>query len=92
MPPTVYSPFACMSAQEFGRVTDVTYPAKLGYVHGTLTALKSMRPRRRGRIIQIGSALAYRGTPLQSAYCGAKHAILASQIHCVANSYMSVPK
>ena len=53
-------------------MTEVTY---LGFVHGTMAALKSMRPRRRGRIIQIGSALGYRGIPLQSAYCGAKHAI-----------------
>jgi NAD(P)-dependent dehydrogenase (short-subunit alcohol dehydrogenase family) len=69
---TVFSMVADMSPQEFRRVTDVTY---LGFVHGTMAALKSMRPRRRGRIIQIGSALAYRGIPLQSAYCGAKHAI-----------------
>jgi NAD(P)-dependent dehydrogenase (short-subunit alcohol dehydrogenase family) len=61
-----------MSAEEFKRVTDVTY---LGAVHGVMTALKSMRSRGRGQIIQIGSALAYRGIPLQSAYCGAKHAM-----------------
>ena len=53
-------------------MTEVTY---LGFVHGTMAALKSMRPRRQGQIIQIGSALAYRGLPLQAAYCGAKHAI-----------------
>jgi NAD(P)-dependent dehydrogenase (short-subunit alcohol dehydrogenase family) len=69
---TVFSTFADMTPQEFRRVTEVTY---LGFVHGTMAALKSMRPRRRGCIIQIGSALAYRGIPLQSAYCGAKHAI-----------------
>jgi NAD(P)-dependent dehydrogenase (short-subunit alcohol dehydrogenase family) len=69
---TVFSPFAEMTPAEFRRVTDVTY---LGFVHGTMAALKSMRPRRRGCIVQIGSALAYRGIPLQSAYCGAKHAI-----------------
>jgi NAD(P)-dependent dehydrogenase (short-subunit alcohol dehydrogenase family) len=69
---TVFSPFADMTAAEFRRVTEVTY---LGFVHGTMAALKSMRPRRRGCIVQIGSALAYRGIPLQSAYCGAKHAI-----------------
>ncbi|HTZ78181.1 MAG TPA: SDR family oxidoreductase [Stellaceae bacterium] len=69
---TVFSPVADMTPEEFRRVTEVTY---LGFVHGTMAALKSMRPRRRGRIIQIGSALAYRGIPLQSAYCGAKHAI-----------------
>src|SRR5690349_20800584 len=69
---TVFSTVADMTPQEFRRVTQVTY---LGVVHGTMAALKSMRPRRRGQIMQIGSALAYRGIPLQSAYCGAKHAI-----------------
>lgn len=69
---TVFSTVAEMSPQEYRRVTEVSY---LGFVYGTMAALKSMRPRRRGRIIQIGSALAYRGIPLQSAYCGAKHAI-----------------
>lgn len=68
---TVFSTVADMTPQEFRRVTD-TY---LGFVYGTMAALKSMRPRRVGRIIQIGSALAYRGIPLQSAYCGAKYAI-----------------
>jgi len=69
---TVFSPLAEMTPAEFRRVTEVTY---LGFVHGTMAALKSMRPRDRGRILQMGSALAYRGVPLQSAYCGAKHAI-----------------
>src|SRR5581483_3775290 len=69
---TVFSPLAEMTPEEFRRVTEVTY---LGFVHGTMAALKSMRRHRKGRIIQIGSALAYRGIPLQSAYCGAKHAI-----------------
>ena len=69
---TVFSRVSDMTPQEFRRVTEVTY---LGFVHGTMAALKSMRPRRQGRIIQIGSALAYRGIPLQAAYCGAKHAI-----------------
>ena len=69
---TVFSPVSQITPEEFRRVTEVTY---LGFVHGTMAALKSMRPRRVGRIIQIGSALAYRGIPLQSAYCGAKHAI-----------------
>jgi NADP-dependent 3-hydroxy acid dehydrogenase YdfG len=68
----VFSPVKEMTAAEFKRVTEVTY---LGYVHGTLAALKSMLPRDRGVIIQVGSALAYRGIPLQSAYCAAKHAI-----------------
>ena len=61
-----------ISADEFKRVTEVSY---LGYVYGTMSALRRMRPRDRGTIVQVGSALAYRGIPLQSAYCGAKHAI-----------------
>jgi NAD(P)-dependent dehydrogenase (short-subunit alcohol dehydrogenase family) len=61
------------SLEEFRRMTEVTY---LGQVHGTLAALERMRPRDRGVIINVGSALAYRGIPLQSAYCGAKHAII----------------
>jgi len=69
---TVFSPVSEITPEEFRRVTEVTY---LGFVHGTMAALKSMRPRRQGQIIQIGSALAYRGLPLQAAYCGAKHAI-----------------
>jgi NAD(P)-dependent dehydrogenase (short-subunit alcohol dehydrogenase family) len=69
---TVFSAVADIDPAEFRRVTEVTY---LGFVYGTMAALKSMRPRRRGRIIQIGSALAYRGIPLQAAYCGAKHAM-----------------
>ncbi len=69
---TVFSPVWSMTPEEFRRVTEVTY---LGFVHGTMAALKSMRSRERGLIIQVGSALAYRGVPLQSAYCGAKHAI-----------------
>jgi NAD(P)-dependent dehydrogenase (short-subunit alcohol dehydrogenase family) len=69
---SVFSPFWEMTPQEFHRVTEVTY---LGFVYGTFAALKRMRPRQRGVIIQVGSALAYRGIPLQSAYCGAKHAI-----------------
>lgn len=69
---SVFSPFVEMTAEEFRRVTDVTY---LGYVWGTMAALKRMRPRNHGMIVQVGSALAYRGIPLQSAYCAAKHAI-----------------
>lgn len=69
---SVFSPFKEMTADEFKRVTEVTY---LGYVYGTMAALRSMLPRDRGVIVQVGSALAYRGIPLQSAYCGAKHAI-----------------
>ena len=69
---TVFAPVWQMTPEEFRRVTEVTY---LGQVHGTMAALRHMRPLNRGKIIQIGSALAYRGIPLQSAYCGAKHAI-----------------
>ncbi len=69
---SVFSPIREMTAQEFRRVTEVCY---LGYVHGTLAALRHMRPRNSGVIIQIGSALAYRSIPLQSAYCASKAAI-----------------
>src|SRR5438874_597039 len=69
---SVFSPVKEMTAEEFQRVTGVTY---LGVVFGTLSALKRMLPRDRGSIVQVGSALAYRGIPLQAAYCGAKHAI-----------------
>src|SRR5437667_4832768 len=61
-----------MTPADYKRVTEVTY---LGYVHGTLAALRRMLPRDRGIIVQVGSALAYRGIPLQSAYCAAKHAV-----------------
>jgi NAD(P)-dependent dehydrogenase (short-subunit alcohol dehydrogenase family) len=70
---SVFAPVHEMTAEEYKRVTEVTY---LGYVHGTLAALKRMRLRNRGKIIFVGSALAYRGIPLQSAYCAAKHAIM----------------
>jgi NAD(P)-dependent dehydrogenase (short-subunit alcohol dehydrogenase family) len=69
---TVFAPVWQITPEEFRRVTEVTY---LGFVHGTMAALRHMRPRNRGTIVQIGSALAYRGIPLQSAYCGAKYAI-----------------
>lgn len=71
---SVFSPISHMRAEEFRRVMDVNY---LGYVHGTLAALEVMRPRNRGTILQIGSALAYRSIPLQSAYCASKAAIRA---------------
>ena len=70
---TMLAPFEKIEPEEFRRITEVTY---LGYVHGTLAALRRMRPRDRGVIVQVGSALAYRSIPLQSAYCGAKHAIV----------------
>src|SRR5947209_10840366 len=69
---SVFSPASEMTPEEYKRVTEVTY---LGTVYSTLAALRRMLPRDRGKIIQIGSALAYRGIPLQSAYCGAMHAI-----------------
>jgi NAD(P)-dependent dehydrogenase (short-subunit alcohol dehydrogenase family) len=69
---TVFAPVAATTAEEFRRATEVTY---LGVVHGTMSALRRMRPRDRGAIVQVGSALSYRGIPLQAAYCGAKHAI-----------------
>jgi NAD(P)-dependent dehydrogenase (short-subunit alcohol dehydrogenase family) len=69
---SVFSPVKEMTPAEYKRVTEVSY---LGYVYGTLAALRRMLPRDRGVIVQVGSALAYRGIPLQSAYCGAKHAI-----------------
>src|SRR5918911_1803221 len=69
---SVFSPVKEMRPEEYKRVTEVTY---LGVVYGTLAALKRMLPRDRGSIVQVGSALAYRGIPLQAAYCAAKHAI-----------------
>jgi NAD(P)-dependent dehydrogenase (short-subunit alcohol dehydrogenase family) len=69
---SVFSPVRELQADEVRRVTEVTY---LGVVHGTLSALRRMLPRDAGTIVQVGSALAYRGIPLQAAYCGAKHAI-----------------
>jgi NAD(P)-dependent dehydrogenase (short-subunit alcohol dehydrogenase family) len=69
---SVFAPFTEIGADEFRRVTEVAY---LGFVNGTRAAMRRMRARDRGVIVQVGSALAYRGVPLQSAYCGAKHAI-----------------
>jgi NAD(P)-dependent dehydrogenase (short-subunit alcohol dehydrogenase family) len=69
---SVFSPIAGMRPEEYRRVTEVTY---LGSVYGTLAALRRMRARNRGKIVQVGSALAFRGIPLQSAYCAAKHAV-----------------
>ena len=69
---SVFGPAKDVTAEEVRRVTEVTY---LGYVYGTMSALRRMRPRDRGAIVQVGSALAYRGIPLQAPYCGAKHAI-----------------
>jgi short-subunit dehydrogenase len=70
---TVFAPVKEMKPEEYKRATEVTY---LGVVYGTLAALKRMLARDRGAIVQVGSALAYRSIPLQSAYCGAKHAII----------------
>src|SRR5919106_4391804 len=78
---SVFSPIKEMTPEEFRRVTEVTY---LGCVYGTLAALNRMLPRDRGVIVQVGSALAYRGIPLQAAYCAAKHAIqgLCDSLRC----------
>lgn len=70
---TVFAPVKDMTAEEYRRVTEVAY---LGYVYGTQAALRRMRPRDQGTIVQVGSALAFRSIPLQSAYCAAKHAIV----------------
>jgi NAD(P)-dependent dehydrogenase (short-subunit alcohol dehydrogenase family) len=70
---SVFSPIKQMEPAEYRRVTEVTY---LGYVYGTLAALRRMLPRNRGVIIHVGSALAHRSIPLQSAYCAAKHAVM----------------
>jgi NADP-dependent 3-hydroxy acid dehydrogenase YdfG len=70
---SIFSPVRKTAPEEYKRVTEVTY---LGYVYGTLSALKRMESRGRGIIIQIGSALAFRSIPLQSAYCASKHAIV----------------
>jgi short-subunit dehydrogenase len=69
---TIYSPFHLISAEDYKRATEVTY---LGAVYGTMAALRRMRAKDRGIIIQVGSALAYRAIPLQSPYCGAKFAM-----------------
>lgn len=69
---SVFSPFDLIEPDEYRRVTEVSY---LGYVYATMAVLKYMKRRNRGTIVQVGSALAYRGIPLQTAYCGAKHAI-----------------
>jgi NAD(P)-dependent dehydrogenase (short-subunit alcohol dehydrogenase family) len=69
---SVFARFEDIEPDEFQRVTDVTYH---GYVNGTRAALRRMRPRDHGVIVQVGSALGHRGIPLQTAYCGAKHAL-----------------
>ncbi len=69
---TIFANFETITAEEFRRATEVSY---LGFVHGTMAALHRMKPRDRGTIVQVGSALGMRSVPLQSAYCGAKHAV-----------------
>jgi NAD(P)-dependent dehydrogenase (short-subunit alcohol dehydrogenase family) len=78
---SVFAPFWEITPEEFARVTEVSY---LGYVHGTHAALERMRPRNHGTIVQVGSALSERSIPLQSAYCGAKHAVngFTSSVRC----------
>ncbi|MEN6336493.1 MAG: SDR family oxidoreductase [Phycisphaerales bacterium] len=85
---TVFAPFTEMTPEEFRRVTEVTY---LGFVYGTMAALKRMFPRNRGVIVQVGSALSDRSIPLQSAYCGAKHGIrgFTDSIRCELIHYHS---
>ena len=80
---TIFAPIDEITPAEFRRVTEVTY---LGQVHGTLAALRHMRPGGPGVIVQVGSALSYRSIPLQSAYCAAKFA--ASPIRCAASSFI----
>jgi NAD(P)-dependent dehydrogenase (short-subunit alcohol dehydrogenase family) len=70
---TIFAPFHDITPEEYRRATEVTY---LGYVWGTMAALRRMRPRNKGVVVQVGSALAYRSIPLQAPYCGAKHAIV----------------
>lgn len=78
---SVFAPFWAITPTEYRRVTEVTY---LGYVHGTMSAISRMRPRNHGVVVQVGSALGERSIPLQSAYCGAKHAIngFTSALRC----------
>jgi NAD(P)-dependent dehydrogenase (short-subunit alcohol dehydrogenase family) len=78
---TVFAPLHEITADEYRRATEVTY---LGTVWGTMAALRRMRPRDSGHIVQVGSALAYRGIPLQAPYCAAKHAIqgLVDSLRC----------
>jgi NAD(P)-dependent dehydrogenase (short-subunit alcohol dehydrogenase family) len=78
---SVFAPFSQVRPDEFRRVTEVSY---LGFVHGTMAALNRMRARDHGTIVQVGSALGARSIPLQSAYCGAKHAIngFTSSLRC----------
>ena len=85
---SVFSPIKEMTPEEFKRVTDVTY---LGAVYGTLSALRRMLPRDRGVIVEVGSALAYRGIPLQAAYCGAKHAFRDLSIFSLRTTARSKP-
>jgi NAD(P)-dependent dehydrogenase (short-subunit alcohol dehydrogenase family) len=69
---TIFSPIADIAPDDFKRATEVTF---LGTVYGTMAALRRVRPRNRGTIVQVGSALAYRAIPLQAPYCGAQFAI-----------------
>ena len=88
---TVYGEFSSLTAEEFERVTAVTY---LGTVWGTQAALKRMLPRNRGSIVQVGSALAYQSIPLQSAYCGAKYAVrgFTNSVRCELAKHKSAVK
>ena len=76
---SVFSPVHQLDAKEVRRVAEVTY---LGRVNGILAALRRMRPRNAGTIVQVGSALAYRAIPLQASYCASKFAIRGFVAHC----------
>ncbi len=93
---SVFAEFTDIEPAEYKRVTEVNY---LGYVYATMVALKRMLPRDRGTIVQVGSALAYRGIPLQSAYCGSKHAVQGFHeslrcelLHNKSNVHVTMPR
>ena len=96
---TVVAPADEITPQEYARVTATTY---LGQVHGTLAALRSMKPRDRGSIVQVSSGLGFRAAPLQAAYCAAKFAVsgftdalrselIADSVHGVSLSVVYLP-
>ena len=93
---SIFAPFDHISPEEYRRVTEVSY---LGYIYATMAVLKHMKPRDRGTIVQVGSALAYRGIPLQTAYCGAKHglqgfheALRCELLHDKSNVHVTMPQ
>ena len=93
---SIFAPFDQISPEEYRRVTEVSY---LGYIYATMAVLKHMKLRDRGTIVQVGSALAYRGIPLQTAYCGAKHglqgfheALRCELLHDKSNVHVTMPQ